>query len=182
MKTFTRIVYPTGHVFEVLTSVIADDRTAYYAMQDPGRTREQHAEETRMMFASDFEVVDWAKNNMRADDVLKVSRLVAFNAPDFRAMWDDAELQFVDEQGRPDVTSLGERSLTAPIELAMTQAVGEGRNCMMLAFQQPDTGAVTSAVAVMVGPQHVVEGYIAVISDFDTFMAQQAANAASAGH
>ena len=183
MKKFVQVAFSTGHVYEVATSIIAKDRTDYYAMSDPGRTRQQHEAETGMLFASEFELFDWAKNNMNWSDLQKHARLVSFKAPDFAGLWDAAELSTCDEQSVADVTKLGEASITAPIELAMAQAFGEGRNCMMLAFQQRDTGAVTSAIAVMVGPQQLVEGYIAVISNFDTFMEQQRANTpAAASH
>lgn len=170
MKSFTRIAFQGGHIYEVPTAVIAADRTNYYATQDPDRTREQHAAETAMMFASEFEVVDWAKNNMNWSDIEKHARMIGFTPPDLKAGWDEAELSFHDDRGMPDATSLGERSLAAPLELAIGQAFSEDRRCMILAFQHPDTQHINTAAVILTGGDDVVKGYIGAISQFDEFL------------
>ncbi len=181
MNKFLTITFSTGHIYEVPAAAVAEDRTAYYAVQDPDRTREQHAAETEAMFASEFELFDWAKNNMNWSDLQKRARLVGFNAPDFGGLWDDAVLSTSEDQAMPDVISLGEDALTAPIEMVLSQTVAEGAHCTLLAFQQPDTKAVTSAVVAIVGAPDVVEGYIATIANFDAFMSANKAGQ-PAGH
>lgn len=174
MKTFVNVTFPTGHIFELPTVVVAADRINYYSMQDPDRTKEQHTSETMNLFQNEFEVVDWMKNNMNWSDVEKSARLVGFNAPDFGAAWDDAVLEFTSEQGKPDVMALGDRAITAPLEMLLGQAVSEGMNCSVVAFMRPGTQVVTSAVAAIIGRPDVVGGYIAVLQNFDNFMRSQA--------
>ncbi len=165
-------------MYEVPAQAIAEDRTSYYAVSDPGRTREQHAAETQILFASEFELLDWAKNNMDWSDLQKSSRLVAFNPPDFAQLWDAAELKTSDENLRSDLMSLGENSLTAPIEMLLAQAVSENKSCFAAAFQQPN-GNVTSAVVGLVGSPDIIGGYLAAITNFDAFMAAQSDQASS---
>jgi hypothetical protein len=176
VKKFVQISFSTGHVYEVPTQAIAEDRTRYYAMSDPGRTREQHAAETQMLFASEFDLFDWAKNNMNWSDLQKTSRLVAFNPPDFAKLWDDAEMKTSDENLRSDIMALGENALAAPVEMLLAQAVSENKSCFAVAFQQSN-GNTTSAVVGLVGSPDIIEGYLATITQFDDFLSSQSTQA-----
>lgn len=180
MKKFVRIQFHTGHVYEVPASVIADDRTSYYAMQEPERTREQHSFETRELFKSDFNLFDWAKNNMNWSDLKKYARMVEFKAPDLQAAWDDAELVSTDEQRPFDIVSLGEDAVSAPLEMALAQVVASGEKACIFAFQQPDTKKTTSAVIAVVGDEDIVHGFVGVVAQFDDMLRKLAAG--TTGH
>ncbi len=181
MPPFIRIFFKsTGHLYEIATAVVAQDRTNYFAISDPGRTREQHVAETEMMFANDFDLFDWAKNNMNWVDLASHARLVGFTPPNFSTLWDDAELSTAASTMQPDLASLGDQGILAPIELAMSQCSAEGQSCLVVAFQNEKTKAVNSGCAVFGGAPEVVEAYIGVIVQMNERMhASQAASAAA---
>jgi hypothetical protein len=174
MKPFIQLAFPSGHVFEVPSSVVADDRTAYYAVSQPERTREQHAAETASLFTSEFEVVDWLMFNMNWADLEPHAKLIDYRAPDLRAAFDDAVATFESAPAMPDVVSKGVASTVVPIGLAMNQAVASGKGALMLAFQNEDTKRVQFAFLALCGHPDIVEGYIAVCNQFSQHLDSQA--------
>ena len=63
------ITMPDGD-WAVPVSIIAEDRAAYYAPEYGGDPARSLAEDTEPLFASDdYEIRDWAANNMNWDEV-----------------------------------------------------------------------------------------------------------------
>lgn len=173
MKPFIQITFSSGHVFEVPTAVVAENRTAYYAMVEPGRTRQQHEAETAIFFESDSYLFDWMRGNMNWDEIEKHAMLVAYKPVNFKAAWPDAELQTEFTAAKPDLMSLGPRAIDAPIELAVAQTASEGANCLIFAMHGDSADAITIAAVTVQGTPEVVHAYIAVINKFDQFMRQR---------
>jgi hypothetical protein len=62
-----------GSRWAVPVDVIARDRAAHYAHEFGDDVERSLAEDTWPAFADDFEVQDWARNNMNWDDVKAVA-------------------------------------------------------------------------------------------------------------
>lgn len=170
MRKFMTIAFASGHVYEVPVAAVADDRTNYYAVQDPGRTREQHAAETAMLFESEFELFDWAKDNMNWSDLQKHARLVGFRPSDFAAQWNDAMLDTADEPATPIAfDSLGDEAPQAPLALALSEAASQGAYCRVHGFTA-DGKNINHAIVALIGGPEIVHGYIAVLQNYDDFV------------
>lgn len=171
MNKFIRINFASGHTFEIPVAAIAEDRASYQALCEPDRTAEQHAAETAMLFADNIEAAfGWLRCSMNWAAVEKHAKLVEFKPFDFREAFLDAELQAVGEATRPDLMALGERAIDAPIELAISQAAAENRNCLLFGMHGDGKAEITIAAAAIVGPADVVHAYLAAFDQFDRFM------------
>lgn len=67
-----RVTMPNLSVWEIPADVVAEDRAAYYAEKDQGSEGtydECFARELEYVLSDDFELKDWASNNMNWKDV-----------------------------------------------------------------------------------------------------------------
>jgi len=71
------VTMPSGARFSVPVSAIANSRAAYYAQVDNISLEDSLNEDTIPEFADDFEIKDWAANNMDWTDVSDVSELLS---------------------------------------------------------------------------------------------------------
>jgi len=75
-----------GQTWAVPVRVIAENRAQYYAAKDGVSVEKSLNEDTLPLFESDdYEVEDWAQNNLNWDDVKHVAELVESGGFD----WDD---------------------------------------------------------------------------------------------
>ncbi|ULJ60819.1 hypothetical protein [Wielerella bovis] len=74
MKQYLFIQMPDGSIWRVPTYIIADHRNAYY--DNKGKDPKETRIETEELFADDFELHDWASNNMNWAHVKKYAQQV----------------------------------------------------------------------------------------------------------
>lgn len=97
MKMLT-IEMPDGRKWGVPVEVVARSRAAHYAHEFDGDVERSMTEDTMPLFESDnYEVEDWAANNMNWSDVeaqakkLQAKKLQDAPAPDFQEAWVNGE-------------------------------------------------------------------------------------------
>ena len=94
---YIKIKMPDGF-WVVPVDVIADNRAKYFAERDSDTTYE---EEFNYTMSSQYEINDWAKNNMRWSDVQKFARKLgnkSLTEDDFEEAWMNNDFEFVDEK------------------------------------------------------------------------------------
>lgn len=92
VEKYLRVTMPDGSKYDVPAKLIAEDRAKYYAKLDSERGDADYDEAYRNEFdftmENDFELKDWAANNMNWDDVkdhaVKVEEVVEV---DFQEGW-----------------------------------------------------------------------------------------------
>jgi hypothetical protein len=82
MKPFIQIALATGHVYEVSTDVIADDRAAAVLSESPSKfvSLKDALDDTAKLFADESNIILWARG-MNPDNYLHSARLVRFTPP-----------------------------------------------------------------------------------------------------
>ena len=95
-KSVLKVTMPDGSVWGVPVSVIAASRAAYYAPEFGGDLERSLKEDTLPLFAEDdYEVADWAANNMNWSDVSAVAKLISSGSVDFEDGWANGEKEVV---------------------------------------------------------------------------------------
>jgi hypothetical protein len=101
METKIRAVMTNGEVWEIDARPIAENRAKYYSVRDserPGLGSEPnmlpediYREEYEYTLSSDYEIMDWAQNNMNWDELLPHAKKVQ-DAPaaTFQSLWNDS--------------------------------------------------------------------------------------------
>lgn len=85
------VIMPDGSQWSVPVELIAENRAKYYA-GNAGISMEASLEETWELFQDEFEISDWAKNNMDWKDVSKEAEQVVDPEPcDYEAAWSNAD-------------------------------------------------------------------------------------------
>lgn len=89
-----RVTMPDGSKYDVPARIIADDRAKYYAGNDPETT---YQEEFDFTMGDDFELQDWAANNMNWEDVAEHAIKVDEPLPpvDFQEGWINGKKEIV---------------------------------------------------------------------------------------
>lgn len=83
---------PDGSKWAVPVSIIAADRAKYYAHEFGGDIDKSLKEDTGPLFdADEFEIEDWAQNNMDWDDVKTSAVRVEDSACDYQDGWTNGE-------------------------------------------------------------------------------------------
>lgn len=172
MKQFCIVKFPSGHVYEFSVAAVINDRAKQWAALDQSRTIEQHRDAAEAALGNDFAMIDYIKESMTWGDIQSFARLVNYIPPTFKGVeWDDAELSFGDERApAPTIEAMGSASVLAPVELAVSQALASDGGAVVLAFAQPVDQKITSAVIAVAGAEDAVQGYIAVVQQFNDFM------------
>lgn len=86
------VTMPDGSVWAVPVQLIATKRAEYYAHEFGDDLYRSLAEDTLPLFRSDdFEIVDWASNNMNWSDVQHSARCVSTGDVDYDDGWDNGE-------------------------------------------------------------------------------------------
>lgn len=82
------ITMPDGSVWAVPVQLIATNRAEYYAREFGGDFNRSLAEDTLPLFRSDdFEIEDWAANNMNWSDVQHAAKCISQGDVDFQEGW-----------------------------------------------------------------------------------------------
>lgn len=89
-----RATMPDGTVWDIPAAVVAEHRATYYAQRDPDTT---YSAEYDLTMRDDYELLDWAGNNMDWEDV--EARAVRVDTPqpgaDRHKQWLEAEREVV---------------------------------------------------------------------------------------
>lgn len=81
-KDTLRLKMPDGRVYEIPIQVIAENRARSYADEFEDSLARSLEEDTLPLFAkSDYDVIDWAKNNMNWEDVVLHARVISEPRP-----------------------------------------------------------------------------------------------------
>lgn len=151
MKPFLRVTFPNGYVFNVPVAVIVEDYATYHHRTDPARTLEQCASEARQMFdASEFALVDWAKNNMNWNDLAPHARMVAFRGTDLQRTWDDAELESIEAADQFEALS-AEMAAQMPVDALMAVAANNELHTHIMVFTDPKDSKPFAVVSCALG-------------------------------
>lgn len=95
---YLRVEMPNGAKYDVPVSVIATDRANYFKSEYNGDFQKSLEEDTIPLFNSDdYEIEDWAANNMNWKEVEK-SAVLVFQPPgcDFQEGWVNGEKEIVE--------------------------------------------------------------------------------------
>ena len=95
MSRYLRVTMPDGSKWDVPTIFIAANRAKYYAEKDQDTTYE---EEFTFTLHDDFELQDWAANNMNWDDVK--SHAVEVKLPvevDYQEGWVNGKKEIIEK-------------------------------------------------------------------------------------
>lgn len=80
-----RVTMPDGSIWSIPTAVINEDRNGYY------RTREADYEDEE---AEEYDLIDWARNNMNWSDVAESASMIEEPAPcDFDEGWANGDME-----------------------------------------------------------------------------------------
>lgn len=92
-----RVKFSDGSQYDVPVQVIAANMAEYYAHRHEGDTEAALKEDVLpLLESSDYEVEDWAKNNMNWDDVkASAIRVAEPSPPDYDDEWCNAEMDVV---------------------------------------------------------------------------------------
>lgn len=98
MKKYLLVEMPDFSVWRVPTQIIADARTDYYAERD-GEDREKVKAETERLFAAnEYEIEDWAANNMDWAEVKAHAVLVKAGEVDYQEGWINGHKNLTDNE------------------------------------------------------------------------------------
>lgn len=159
MKQFTQISLPTGHMYEVPTDVIAQHRAAVMLNAHPEEfpTLESALEDSRGLFKdSDYDIRDWALNNMNQDEVLANARLVRFTPPE--QSLNDGEWTHSDAptmSGEID----GNTIMQHPVESVLSVMAMSQQLCNVTVLNNAD-GKPYAAMAFIIGNEAVISAYL----------------------
>jgi hypothetical protein len=99
MAKVIEVVFRDGSIWHVAAQPIAEARARYYAKADESTTYEA---ELAYTLSSDYELKDWATNNMNADELVKHATCHKPPIPlDFEEGWNDSENSIYNVEERP---------------------------------------------------------------------------------
>ena len=163
MKKYIQLTLNTGHVYEIPTSVIANNRAAAMMAAHPDEfaTIESAMEDTTGLFTDDsWNIQDWAANNMNWPELLPDAKLIRFRPPVAQA-WHEGEFAFHDApalMGELD----GETIMKQPVELVMHAMAMSGQLCNVTVLNGP-TEQPYGAFVMILGNTPVINSYITAL-------------------
>lgn len=89
-EKYLYVTMPDGVEWEIPVSVIAQNRAKYYADQegDGGNNEAVYREEYEHTLKNDYEIIDWAENNMDWNDVEPHAKLsVTYDEDEYQEHW-----------------------------------------------------------------------------------------------
>jgi len=87
---------PDGSEWSIPVSWIADNHSEYYAERE-SVTLDEAKIETMEIFKDDYEIIDWASNNMDWDDVVDYAEMISEPEVDYDDGWINGEKKVLDE-------------------------------------------------------------------------------------
>lgn len=160
MKPFIQIAVSTGHIFEIATTVIAQNRAKAMFEAHPDEFADYDAafQDTVDLFDDGFEIRDWALNNMNPDEYIAGARLVRFVAPEQN--FDSSEWSYHDAPtiiGELD----GEQLLRQPVEFVLsTMATAQQ---MVNVTVLHDNERPFGAMVLLLGEKPVLDSFITAL-------------------
>lgn len=95
MKKYMTVEMPDKSVWRVPVAVIASNRAEAYKHEFNDDSFRSLIENTIPLFKDDeYEIKDWAQNNMNWSDVLKHAEMVSFGNVDYQDGWVNGEKGF----------------------------------------------------------------------------------------
>lgn len=160
MKPFIQIKLNTGHVYEVPTELIAQNRAAYYHGERPDDfpTLQSALEDTRGLFDDSSEIKEWVMGNMNPDEVLPHAKLVRFTPPDTNDAWNEGEWSYHDGQAMIGEVD-GDTIMRQPLEATLNVMAASAQICNVSILQSPN-GAPQAAVALILGDNAVLSPFV----------------------
>ena len=82
---YIKVLFSNGEIYHIPASIVAHERATYYANHDIGKQKtdlpskewaECFKKERDYTLGDDFEIIDWANNNMNWEDVEKHAILI----------------------------------------------------------------------------------------------------------
>lgn len=88
---------PDGHKWDVPISVIAEHRANYYKKEFDGNLERSLKEDTIPLFEEDeFEIEDWAANNMNWSEVIRFATRASFSPEvDYQEGWVNGKKELI---------------------------------------------------------------------------------------
>jgi len=92
-KEWLFVKFSDGRTYKILAKIIAEHRANYYANLEPhqGLAKEIFDDEVDFALADEYELVDWATNNMNWPDVKEFAELVREKQVNYFKEWVNAE-------------------------------------------------------------------------------------------
>lgn len=159
MKAFIQIKLSTGHVYEVPSELIAQNRAAYYhgARPDEFPTLQSALEDTRGLFDDASEIKEWAANNMDWEEIRPQAVLVRFTPPDEQA-WHEGEWSYHDQRAMIGELD-GDSVMLQPLEATLTVMAASAQLCNVSIINTLD-GKPQAAVAIILGDNAVLSPFV----------------------
>lgn len=161
MKPYIQIALSTGHVFEIATQVIAENRAK--AMQelhkDEFATLDEALADTVELFEDNYQVRDWALNNMNPEDYMPTARLVRFTPPE--QDFNSAEWSHHDNRAMMGELD-GQQIMRQPVEAVLSTMAMSNQIANVTVLNGSD-GAPFGAMALFIGNQNVIGAYVTAI-------------------
>ena len=104
MKKFLRVTFSDGMVYDIPAELIAKARAEYYAKLDADRGEDYtkvYNEELKNALKDDYELSDWAFNNMDWVDVSAYAVMVAQENKfvDYKKEWVNVKNEIIEKEG-----------------------------------------------------------------------------------
>lgn len=162
MKPFIQIALSTGHVYEVPTEVIAQNRAKTMQELHPSEfpTLEDALADTRELFDDGYQIEDWAKNNMNPPEYLPSARLIRFITPE-QDFSNSAEWSFHDAPAMMGELT-GDDILRQPIE-AVLSVLGASQQICNVTVLNDNEGKPFAAMALIQGPEPVINAFVTAL-------------------
>lgn len=99
MEKYLKIRFPNGDLFVIPARIIADNRAKYYSTIDGyDKGSIEWEEEIQNALNDEFEIYDWAGNNMNwADLVPYAKKIEDLSDYDYEDEWSEAKIEIYDE-------------------------------------------------------------------------------------
>jgi len=100
-QKFLRVTFSNGEQWDIPATVIAEDRAKYYSNKEgtmPKEKAEIFKEEMSTALSDDYEITDWAANNMNWDDVKEHAVMVEIGKKiDYADEWTNADTEVIEK-------------------------------------------------------------------------------------
>ena len=161
MKPFLQIKTPAGHVYEIPTEPIAQNRAAAMLALHPDEFADLDAAlaDTRELFDDSYQIKEWASNNMNWEDLSDHARMVRYTPPTDE--WLNGEFSY--HNGRAILGEVdGDTVFKQPLEMLVTTMAASQQLCNATVLNDAQ-GNPMAAVVVIIGNKSVIGSYLTAI-------------------
>lgn len=162
MKKFIQMTYGNGMTMQLPTSVVAQNRAAYYFNETKEfATLEDAQKDTEEYFSEDSEIGDWLFNNMNLSDYSNNLMPINFVPNEEN---DVSDITYTDEP-KP-VNFQPDSILEAPIGMLAAFCVQNGDSCSIVAMGESEDHPPSAAIVFLQGPLlHLYMTALATVTD-----------------